>query len=125
MSTATTSEASRLRSLRGTGRRLFTPRLTTVVCCSSTFVDLGIFASGFHGGVGPRRSRSRAVFASDHSTVRAVTTADGSGNLGSGAFIGQPTVGGFDAAEISIALSIRDAEGVTATSTGTWSCLAA
>ena len=104
------------------GGALFTPRLTTVVFCFSTFVDLGIFASGFHGASVTTLMLHGAVFASDQSTVRTVTTADGSGSLGAGGFIGQPTLGGIDRAAISITLTVRDAEGVTATSTSTWSC---
>jgi hypothetical protein len=104
------------------GGALYTPRLTTVIYCFGTFADLGIFASGFHGASAATLTLHGAVFATDHSTVRTVTTADGSGILSAGDFIGEPTLGGVDLASISITLTMRDAQGVSATSTSTWSC---
>ena len=84
MSTASTSEASARASAQWNGAgTLFTPRLTTVVFCFSTFVDPGNFASGFRGASAATLTLHCAGFASDHSTVRTVTTADGSGNLSS------------------------------------------
>lgn len=68
---------------------LFTPRLTPVVFCFSTVRRPGTFASGFHGASAATLTLHGVVFASDHGTVRTVTTAHGSGNLSSGTFIRQ------------------------------------
>jgi hypothetical protein len=104
------------------GGALYSPRLITVIYCFSTFADLGVFASGFHGASVATLTLHGAVFASDHSTVRTVVTADGSGILNAGDFIGEPTLGGVDLGSISVTLTMRDEQGVTATSTSMWSC---
>jgi hypothetical protein len=105
------------------GGVLYTPRVTIVVFCFANSADLGIFASGFHPGSVVTLTLSGALWQTNLSTVRTAVTGDGSGSLGPGELIIQPTLAGVDLSAVDVTLTMRDAQGVNATASDSDSCL--
>jgi hypothetical protein len=109
------------------GGTLYRPTLTAVVFCFSNDVDLGVFASGFHPGSVVTLTLEGAVWARNHSNVLTSKTSAGENFSNPGDIIAQPQLGipvedGKTTGTTFITLTVRDEQGVSATTSAVVRC---
>jgi hypothetical protein len=108
------------------GGTLYRPQLTAVVFCFSSSVDLGVFASGFHPGSVVTLTLEGAVWSRNHSNVLTSRTGD-EHSMFPGESITQPQLGipveaGKTTGTTFITLTVRDEQGVSATTSAVVRC---